>query len=171
MSQSSDISVKIDDEIDIENDIATDVTDVEKNIATDIKKIDKPHKGKPITMIEVSPKGTYLVNYSPKTFDKVNKDFFNLLNGSFIGWNVENVEDEFQLKLDYCHIITHEYKNMINICVSDNKKLAYIYDNYLIELKKEIFIRIKIIFGFIPHKPKIISGCVKEFTIYLKIMT
>ncbi|RIA90027.1 hypothetical protein C1645_876359 [Glomus cerebriforme] len=122
MSQSSDISVKIDDEINIENNIATDV---EKNIATDIEKIDKPHNGKPITMIELSPKGTYLVTYSPE--DK-----------SIIGWNVTNVEDEFQLKPDdYCHIIHeyYEYKNMINMCVSDDKKLAYIYRIIMRRLK------------------------------------
>ncbi|RIA82067.1 hypothetical protein C1645_835966 [Glomus cerebriforme] len=115
MSQPSDISVKIDDEIDIENNIATDV---EKNIATDIEKNDEPHNGKPITMIEISPKGTYLVTYSPEDY-------------SIIGWNVTKVVDmdEFQLKPDdYCHIITHEYKNMINMCVSDDKKLAYISD-------------------------------------------
>ncbi|RIA90480.1 hypothetical protein C1645_737829 [Glomus cerebriforme] len=125
MSQPSDISVKIDviDKIDV-------ATDVKKNITTDTEKNDKPHNGKPITMIEVSPKGTYLVIYSQE--DK-----------SIIGWNVTNVENEFQLKPDdYCHII-HEYyenKNMINMCVSNDKKLAYIYFSYSMNKLKNEFI-------------------------------
>ncbi|RIA87082.1 hypothetical protein C1645_828290, partial [Glomus cerebriforme] len=69
-------------------------------------------------MIEVSPNGTYLVTFSEE--DK-----------SIIGWNVENVEDmdEGQLKPDYRYTIDHNlnYKGIQNICVSDDKKLAYIY--------------------------------------------
>ncbi|RIA87473.1 hypothetical protein C1645_740109 [Glomus cerebriforme] len=109
MSQSSDISVKI-DEIDVE-------IDDEKNIATDIKKNDKPHNGKPITMIEVSPNGTYLVTYSPE-------------DNSFIGWNVTNVDDvadmdEFQLKPDDYHHTTEYSTYTYKICVSDDKKLTF----------------------------------------------
>ncbi|RIA87088.1 hypothetical protein C1645_828296 [Glomus cerebriforme] len=112
MSHSSEI-------IDIED------NDIEKNIATDTEKNNIPHNGKPITMIEVSPNGTYLVTFSEE--DK-----------SIIGWNVENVEDtdEGQLKPDYHYTIHHNlgYEGIQNICVSDDKKLAYIYDkdkNYL----------------------------------------
>ncbi|RIA90474.1 hypothetical protein C1645_154339 [Glomus cerebriforme] len=142
MSQSSDTSAQIDYKIDIEknitidveNKIATDVenkiaTDVENKIATDVEKNnseknDKPHNGKPITMIELSPNETYLVTYSPE-------------NKSFIGWNVENVEGEFQLKPDdYCHIIDEyvEHRNVVNMCVSDDKKLAYIRDIWYLNL-------------------------------------
>ncbi|RIA81094.1 hypothetical protein C1645_837542 [Glomus cerebriforme] len=75
--------------------------------------IDKPHKGKPITKIEVSPNEKYLVTYSQKYC-------------SIVGWNVD--KDEGQLKPDYCHIIKNHY--FINqLCVSDDKKLAYIYND------------------------------------------
>ncbi|RIA89041.1 hypothetical protein C1645_215193 [Glomus cerebriforme] len=108
MSHSSEI-------IDIEND------DIEKNIATDTEKNNIPHNGKPITIIEVSPKGTYLVTYSPE-------------HNTIIGWNVENVKDkdEVQLKPDYCYTFDHNLIGVIqNICVSDDKKLAYIYNYYI----------------------------------------
>ncbi|RIA98944.1 hypothetical protein C1645_812117 [Glomus cerebriforme] len=65
----------------------------------------KPHNSKPITMIEISPKGTYLVTYSPE--DK-----------SIFVWKVENVKE-----VNSSHI---EKK-----CVSDDKILAYILTNYV----------------------------------------
>ncbi|RIA87805.1 hypothetical protein C1645_827225 [Glomus cerebriforme] len=121
MSQSGDISVKIDED---------DKIDIEQNIIKndDKPQNDKPHNGKPITMIEISPNETYLVTFSEE--DK-----------SFIGWNVVYVKDmdEFQLKPDdYHHIIDHEI-DVRKICVSDDKKLAYIYrkdnkENSIIEV-------------------------------------
>ncbi|GBC03030.1 hypothetical protein RclHR1_04950002 [Rhizophagus clarus] len=102
----SEVSVKIDD-----NDkfIINKDTNINNNT-------DKPHNGKPITMMKVSPNGKYLVTYS--------KD-----DESIIGWNVVNL-DEGQLKPDYSR--THKgYHEIEEICVSDDKKLAYIHDIYL----------------------------------------
>jgi hypothetical protein len=77
---------------------------------------DKPHNGKPVTMMRVSPNGKYLITYS--------KD-----DESIVGWNVANVV-EGRLKSDY--IRTHKgYHEIEEICVSDDKKLAYIHDIYL----------------------------------------
>ncbi|RIA99720.1 hypothetical protein C1645_730642 [Glomus cerebriforme] len=129
MSQSSNNSIKIDviSEISVEND---DNSSIESPVETDdeifSEKNDKPHNGKPITMIEVSPKETYLVIFSKK--DK-----------SFIGWNVENVENvENEFQLDYHRSFVEELKKsddtfeheieIRKFCVSDDKKLAYIYN-------------------------------------------
>jgi WD40 repeat protein len=100
----SDFSLNIDnDKIDI------DENDSDKNNP------DKPHNGKPITTIEVSPNGKYLVTYSAE--DK-----------SIVGWNVDD-HVEGQLKLDCCHNI-EKYEGIIKICVSDDNILALIYDDY-----------------------------------------
>ncbi|RIA83285.1 hypothetical protein C1645_834068 [Glomus cerebriforme] len=79
-------------------------------------KINEPHNGKPITAIEVSPKVTYLVTYSSE--DK-----------SIIGWYVEDTDEGHLKQDDYRHAIVHDLEkyNICNICVSDDKKLAYIY--------------------------------------------
>lgn len=75
---------------------------------------EKPHNGKPITIIEVSPKGKYLVTYSEE-------------DESIVGWNVNDV-DEGQLKSDYCNTI--KLKNVHKMCVSDDKIFACIYDDH-----------------------------------------
>jgi hypothetical protein len=78
-------------------------------------KIDKPHNGKLITKIEVSPNEKYFVTYSEE-------------DHSIIGWNVDDV-DEGRLKSD-CYIgISKE--NIQQIYVSDDKKLAYIEFGHL----------------------------------------
>ncbi|RIA79417.1 hypothetical protein C1645_840737 [Glomus cerebriforme] len=72
-------------------------------------------------LIEISPKGTYLVTYNSE-------------DNSIVSWNignVENVEDEGQLKPDYLYTIDHKYTDMSNICISDDKKLAYIYNGFM----------------------------------------
>ncbi|PKK78592.1 hypothetical protein RhiirC2_770074 [Rhizophagus irregularis] len=102
----SDISVKIND---------NDKFIINKNININ-NNADKPHNGKPITIMRVSPNGKCLVTYS--------KD-----DESIVGWNIANVE-EGQLKSDYSR--THKgYHEIEEICVSDDKKLAYIHDIYL----------------------------------------
>jgi WD40 repeat protein len=97
------------------NDISVDI-DVGKN---DDDKIftfdDKPHNGKPITNIEVSPKGKYLVTYSH-------------YDHSFVGWNVE-VLDKEQIKLDNTiQEVRIDNIYVKSLCVSDDKKLVYTYD-------------------------------------------
>ncbi|PKC71635.1 hypothetical protein RhiirA1_495924 [Rhizophagus irregularis] len=101
----SEFSVKIDD------------TDVIENDVTDKDKIENYHNGKPITEIELSPKGRYLVTYSKE-------------DQSIVGWNVEN-ENEAQLKFEFSvnKVTLNVDKFNQQICISDDKKLAYI-DNY-----------------------------------------
>ena len=109
--------------------------EADKNSMIDELRTDKPHNGSPITKMEISPNGKYLVTYSEKDY-------------SIVGWNVENIDDnqdsdkvqrvdEGRLKPDITvQTITvdestkepertvHQIKK---ICVSDDKKLAYIY--------------------------------------------
>lgn len=112
----SEVSVKIDNEIDTEkiDVIDNDVTDKDKIGVSDKDKIENYHNGKPITEIEVSPKGRYLVTYSKE-------------DQSIVGWNIEN-ENEDQLKFEFS--VNYVRLNVDElICISDDKKLAYI-DNY-----------------------------------------
>uniref|UniRef100_U9SXG5 Ion transport domain-containing protein n=1 Tax=Rhizophagus irregularis (strain DAOM 181602 / DAOM 197198 / MUCL 43194) TaxID=747089 RepID=U9SXG5_RHIID len=111
MSQIDDeIYVEIDDKIDNNNDIHYKI-DIDNDI-------NKPHNGKLVTKIEVSPNEKYLVTYS--------KD-----DHSIVGWNIES-KDKSQLKLDK----TFKLSDMIllQMCVSDNKKLAYINENKYLEI-------------------------------------
>ncbi|RGB26320.1 hypothetical protein C1646_746899, partial [Rhizophagus diaphanus] len=80
---------------------------------------DEPHNGKPITMIEISPNENYFITYSEK-------------DSSIVGWNVEDI-DKVQLKFDKTVKINHGVKSL---CVSDNKKLAYIChgNNFVIDM-------------------------------------
>jgi WD40 repeat protein len=103
------------------NDI--DKSDIDKNNVDKIFTFDdyKPHEGKPITNMEVSPEGNYLVTYS--------KDDL-----SFVGWNIEDL-DEGQIKLDNTILIERIRNDNINVdslCVSDDKKLVctYSYNNH-----------------------------------------
>ncbi|PKK61670.1 hypothetical protein RhiirC2_791467 [Rhizophagus irregularis] len=79
-----------------------------------IEKLHNGHNGKPITKIEISPKGKYLVTYSEG--DK-----------SLICWNVENV-DGSQLKSEFS---VNSDKRLNQICISDDKKFAYTYSCYI----------------------------------------
>ncbi|EXX72821.1 hypothetical protein RirG_065650 [Rhizophagus irregularis DAOM 197198w] len=94
-----------------------DKIDVDKN---DVDKIftfdninDKRHNGKHITMIEISPKEKYLITYS-----KVDR--------SMVGWDVENI-DKVQLK--FHQTVNIDEYGINGLCVSDDKKLAYIIKN------------------------------------------
>ncbi len=110
------------DKNDVDNNNDVDEIDVDKIDVdkTDVDKIDvdKPHNGRPITEIKISPNEKYLVTYSLK-------------DSSVVGWNVEGI-DEGQLKLDNDTVKISKYHNKItSLCVSDDKKLAYIYgDDY-----------------------------------------
>src|ERR1044072_5911551 len=90
-----------------------------------------PHNGKPITKLEVSPNGEYLVTYSEK-------------DHSIVGWNVnpdDNQDDEIekespdeiqridegQLEPAGTPVEVNEYMTISQLCVSDDKKLGYIY--------------------------------------------
>src|SRR6266542_2448270 len=73
----------------------------------------KPHKSKPITVIEISPNENYLITYSHE-------------DRSIDGWNVEDL-DKVQLNFDQTvKIETNIYHKIKSLCVSDDKKLAYI---------------------------------------------
>ena len=77
-----------------------------------------PHKNKPITNIEISPNGEYLVTYSKE-------------DCSIAGWDVSDItgigEDIRRLE-PYSTIET--VSNRVNqICISDDRKLAYIYND------------------------------------------
>ncbi|CAB4404179.1 unnamed protein product [Rhizophagus irregularis] len=96
-----------------------DKNDVDKN---DVDKIftfddvdDKPHNGKPITIIETSPNENYLITYSEE-------------DRSIVGWNVEDI-DKVQLKFDKTVKIDEDNKyETESLCVSDDKKLCRIYN-------------------------------------------
>jgi hypothetical protein len=103
------ISVKIDNETDNEIDFdKIDFTDKDK-IDTD-----KPHNGLPITEIEVSPNEKYLVTYSQE-------------DCSVVGWEITNgqLKPESYFNDVDVDVITSNHQ----ICVSDDKKLAYITDD------------------------------------------
>jgi hypothetical protein len=95
-------------EVSIEIDI--DKTSIEK---IDIDKINidkshKPHNGKPIKMIVLSPNNTYIITYSDK--DK-----------SIVGWN--NDIEEGQLKLD--NTVQTVKVSVQELYVTDDKILFY----------------------------------------------
>lgn len=77
----------------------------------------KAHNSKPITRIEVSPNEIYLVTYSQE-------------DRSIVGWNVV---DEGKLMPDHTvklsDISKKEPLNLDQICVSDDKRLACIYND------------------------------------------
>ena len=91
----------------------------------------KSHNGKPITKLEVSPNGRYLVTHSES-------------DRSIVGWDVKDIDfkindetswtngtevDEGRLKPDITvRTIKINSRYKINqLCVSDDKKLACIY--------------------------------------------
>ncbi|PKY52426.1 hypothetical protein RhiirA4_470052, partial [Rhizophagus irregularis] len=115
----SDISVEINNDADK---IDVDKIDVDKNDDKVFTFDNELHNGKPITMIEISPNENYLITYSKK-------------DHSIVGWNVED-KDKLQLKFDQTVKINKDYRHnrheITNLCVSDDKKLAYIYSNNII---------------------------------------
>src|SRR3954452_17356344 len=87
----------------------------------------KPHNGKPITELEISPNGKYLVTYSED-------------DRSIIGWDVKDIDkvndiktstelDEGRLKPDITvETVKIDSNHKLNkICVSDDKKLVRVY--------------------------------------------
>ncbi|PKY59047.1 hypothetical protein RhiirA4_481482 [Rhizophagus irregularis] len=110
---------KIDvDKIDVDK-IDVDKNDVYKNDDEIFTFDNELHNGKPITRIEISPNEKYLITYSKK-------------DCSIVGWNVKDI-DKIQLKFDQTVKINEDGKYEIkNLCVSDDKKLAYInYDSHV----------------------------------------
>ena len=67
------------------------------------------HNGKPITRIEVSPNEKYLVTYSDD-------------DDSIAGWNIIEGPEP-----DNSYLKINDRIKIKQICVSDYKKLAYIY--------------------------------------------
>ena len=101
------VSVKIEDS----DKIVIDKIDIDKPHNDNDE---PPHNGKPITKIEVSPNEKYLVTYSEE-------------DNSIVGWNVEDV-GEGQLKSEFS-LKVNESGTIGSICVSDDKKLAYMFYN------------------------------------------
>ncbi|PKY60008.1 hypothetical protein RhiirA4_483241, partial [Rhizophagus irregularis] len=99
------ISVKINDDTD-KIEIDFDKNDDDKIFTFD----NKSHNGEPITNIEISANEKYLITYSKE-------------DRSIVGWNVEDI-DKVQLKLDKTVKINED--EIESLCVSDDKKLAYI---------------------------------------------
>src|ERR1044072_5107585 len=89
--------------------IEINIDDVDKIFTFD-DTYDERHNGKPITMIEISPNEKYLITYSKE-------------DRSIIGWNVEDI-DKVQLKPDRMAKI--DGHKIGSLCVSDDKKCAYI---------------------------------------------
>ncbi|PKK60071.1 hypothetical protein RhiirC2_819457 [Rhizophagus irregularis] len=116
----SDISViEINDDADK---IEVDKIEVDKNDDKIFTFDNELHNGKPITRIEISPNEKYLITYSKK-------------DCSIVGWNVKDI-DKVQLKFDQTVKIKKDGKYEIkNLCVSDDKKLAYInYDSHVYKI-------------------------------------
>ncbi|RGB26569.1 hypothetical protein C1646_820311, partial [Rhizophagus diaphanus] len=119
------IKIEVDDvdkiEIDDVDKIDFDKINVNEN---DVDKIftfdDEQHNGKPITMLEISSNEKYLITYSEE-------------DRSIIGWNVEDI-DKAQLKFHQTVKTKKDDKDykyeVKSLCVSDDKKLAYITRHY-----------------------------------------
>ncbi|PKK61398.1 hypothetical protein RhiirC2_718447 [Rhizophagus irregularis] len=99
-------------EVDDVDKIDFDKIDVDEN---DVD-IEEPHNGKSITRIEISPNEKYLITYSEE-------------DCLIFDWNVEDI-DKVQLKFHQAVKTNNDneiYKYEIkSLCVSDDKKLAYI---------------------------------------------
>lgn len=103
------VSVTIDDEIKTDK-----INETDENNINNTEDTDEPHNGSPITKINLSSNGKYLVTYSK-------------VDLSIICWNVENVNEnqlksEFSVKLSTVKL----YKPATYMCVSDDKKLVYV---------------------------------------------
>ncbi|CAI2165719.1 10972_t:CDS:2 [Funneliformis geosporum] len=79
---------------------------------------DKPHNGKPITMMEISPNANYIVTYSEE--DK-----------TIVGWNAGVEKGKLEpikpTEKEHFHIIPieDEMEKIVQMCISDNKELVY----------------------------------------------
>ncbi|GET61808.1 hypothetical protein GLOIN_2v1581173 [Rhizophagus irregularis DAOM 181602=DAOM 197198] len=124
--------IEIDDDTN-KIEIEVDKIDVDKIFIFDDEP-HKPHNGKPITMIEISPNEKYLITYSEE-------------DRSIVGWNVEDI-DKVQLKFHktveiYRYIKRTAYDIYVrSLCVSDDKKLVGIYDHdnkksFIIDMNNE----------------------------------
>ena len=132
MSDKSDKSSVV---IPVEDDIEDDDSENKQNDDREIEKHDNiPHNGNPISMIEISPNGKYLVTYSED-------------DETIVGWNVEydeiikeekddpkKIKDLKQDKvIKECKHIpnnTCEVYPILQMCVSDQNILAYIDMDY-----------------------------------------
>jgi len=81
----------------------------EKNGNDIIDDKNKPHNGRPITKIEISPNAKYIVTYSEE-------------NETIVGWNVENIQGRLELD-DTVKPYPTEVE-IVHVCVSDEKKLV-----------------------------------------------
>jgi len=128
MSDKSDKSSVV---IPVEDDIEDDDSENKQNDDREIEKHDNiPHNGNPISMIEISPNGKYLVTYSED-------------DETIVGWNVEydkiikekdnsmeeKDDDPKEIK-DIKQDNTCEVYPILNMCVSDQNILAYIDMDY-----------------------------------------
>src|SRR5436190_23928574 len=82
----------------------------------------KPHNGSPITKIEVSPNGKYLVTHSEKDL-------------SIVGWIVKDKEGKLSPDIT---VKIENHKFISQVCVSDDKKLVYIFHYREVNDKKFI---------------------------------
>ncbi|POG58229.1 hypothetical protein GLOIN_2v1732549, partial [Rhizophagus irregularis DAOM 181602=DAOM 197198] len=106
-------------DIDPDNDLDVKYTTPDGNDSS-VKGSPKPHVGNPISMVEVSPKGKYLVYYMEKDQTIVVRD---VNNKSDTGKSYK----------------PNEYEKISYMCVSDKKILAYISDRKIriIDMNKE----------------------------------
>ncbi|UZO00437.1 uncharacterized protein OCT59_011571 [Rhizophagus irregularis] len=115
------------DQIDIDK-IDVDKTDADKIFTFD----DEPHNSNSITMVEISPKEKCLIIYSEE-------------KRSIVSWNVKDI-DKVQLKFHQTVEINENNEDnedkkyeIESLCVSDDKKLAYInciikrYNNVIVD--------------------------------------
>ncbi|GES75113.1 hypothetical protein GLOIN_2v1874127 [Rhizophagus clarus] len=109
MSEKSDNSIKIEIDQNDDHKIKT-VNTIESHNDND----ELTHNGKSITIMRVSPNEKYLVTYYQD-------------DESIVGWNVEGV-DEGQLEPEFSFKIinSHHEEKVRQVCISDNKELAYI---------------------------------------------
>ena len=77
---------------------------------------DKPHNDKPITNIEISPNGKYLVTFSKE-------------DCSIVGWDISDIDDTDIRQLEPYNTIETVSNRVNQICISDDRKLAYIYND------------------------------------------
>ena len=115
MNRSRTFSITIDDHENKDNRLhKSNKVKPQKDKEKPCENVHNVHNGKAITEIEISPKSGYLVTYSEE-------------DHSIFGWNVIVDTDEGRLEPDAT--VKLDYKLSVNqICVSDDKKLVYIYN-------------------------------------------
>jgi hypothetical protein len=108
MGQTNDFSVDIDGKINIDKTDNVDKIDFADKNNIDTNKL---HNGLPITEIEVSPNEKYLVTYSQE-------------DHSIVGWDITNGQLKPEFHVNSVDVDVN--KRNQQICISDDKKLAYI---------------------------------------------